>query len=190
MADLSPKPIQASKEIQQLLDSLSTTAALDMKSARSLPPRLYRNEDIAELEAEKIWKQDWVCTGLASELPETGDYLTFSIANERIFCVRDKQGTIRTFSNVCRHRMMQLLEGHGNNRRVTCPYHAWTYDLDGKLAIAGQMKDHKTFVKKEQQRHRWPSHSPLCIRLWIVTMCPSTGISRRRIMSGIPTGNC
>lgn len=136
-------------DTHELLEALSTTAALNRQSARSTPPQLFRNEDIAALETEKIWNQDWVCTGLASEIPDTGDYLTYSIASEKIFCIRDTTGRIRTFSNVCRHRMMQLLEGSGQSKRVTCPYHAWTYDLDGNLKIAGQMNEHKTFEKNK-----------------------------------------
>ena len=67
-------------DTHELLEALSTTAALNRQSARSTPPQLFRNEDVAALETEKIWKQDWVCTGLASEIPDTGDYLTYSIA--------------------------------------------------------------------------------------------------------------
>jgi len=136
-------------DTHQLIQELAQTAALERHSGRTLPPHIYHDTGIAALEADNIWKHDWVCTGFASEIPEPGDYLTYSIVGERIFCIRDKKNKIRTFSNVCRHRMMQLLEGHGQRDRVTCPYHAWTYDLDGKLLLAGQMNHHKTFKKSE-----------------------------------------
>ncbi len=93
--------------------------------------------------------KDWVCPGLAAEIPATGDYLTFSVAGQPIYCIRDKSGAVKTYSNVCRHRMMQLLSGTGRTSRVVCPYHAWTYDLNGQLIGAGHMEQSKGFNKKD-----------------------------------------
>lgn len=120
-----------------------------MEKAKSLPALIYRDEDIANLEETHIFKKDWVCLGLAAEIPNTGDYITFTVAGEPVFSVRDKSGTVSTYSNVCRHRMMQLLEGSGKVNRVTCPYHAWTYDLNGQLVGAGHMERSEGFNKKE-----------------------------------------
>ena len=77
-----------------------------------------------------------ICPGLAAEIPNTGDYLTFTIAETtRSFACATRIGRgPKTYSNVCRHRMMKLLEGSGQHlERVVCPYHAWTYDLNGQL---------------------------------------------------------
>jgi phenylpropionate dioxygenase-like ring-hydroxylating dioxygenase large terminal subunit len=128
-----------SDEAASILESLAATARLEPKKAQTAPPAFYRSEDIARLETERIFKRDWLCAGLAAEIPEQGDYITFSIAEQPIFVIRDERGAIRSFSNVCLHRLMRLLDGRGNVRRITCPYHAWTYGLDGRVLGAGHM---------------------------------------------------
>ncbi|MGH1480585.1 MAG: aromatic ring-hydroxylating oxygenase subunit alpha, partial [Geminicoccales bacterium] len=133
--------------LDAVLSQLGETAERPLDAATSLPPSIYWRKDIADLERERIFRQDWVCAGLAADLPKTGDYLTFSVADEPVFCVRDRNGDIRTFANVCRHRMMRLVDGAGSASRIVCPYHAWTYDLDGRLIGAGQMKSSKNFDK-------------------------------------------
>ena len=125
--------------IEKLLNHLSKTADGPLIDATGLEPALYWDPSIASLEEENIFRNDWVCPGLAAEIPNSGDYLTYSIAGEAIYCIRDNLGKIRSYSNVCRHRMMQLLEGSGSTSRVVCPYHAWTYDLNGQLIGAGHM---------------------------------------------------
>lgn len=132
----------------ELLRQLARTADGPLERAVSADPRLYWNEDIAALEDDAIFRRDWVCPGLAAEIPNPGDYLTFTIAGDPIFCIRDKSGEIKSFSNVCRHRMMQLLEGTGCTSRIVCPYHAWTYALDGRLIGAGHMERTEGFDKK------------------------------------------
>ncbi|MBY8976825.1 Rieske 2Fe-2S domain-containing protein [Rhodobacteraceae bacterium NNCM2] len=132
-----------------LLKHLDSTANGPLETATGAQPELYWNEEIARMETDAIFRADWVCPGLAAEIPEPGDYLTFSIAGDPIFCVRDAAGEVRTYSNVCRHRMMQLLEGSGRTRRVVCPYHAWTYDLNGQLIGAGHMQHTAGFDKRE-----------------------------------------
>jgi len=132
-----------------VLGQLSETAARSLEAATSLPPSVYRRQDVADLEKERIFRRDWVCAGLAADIAKTGNYLTFSIAGEPVFCIRDREGNVRTFSNVCRHRMMRLVDGHGHTKRVVCPYHAWTYDLDGRLIGAGQMKGSTAFDKSK-----------------------------------------
>ncbi|MGI9502191.1 MAG: Rieske 2Fe-2S domain-containing protein, partial [Geminicoccaceae bacterium] len=95
--------------LDDLLRGLGEAAARPMERAVGLPPMLYWKDDVAALETEQIFRRDWVCAGLAAELAEVGDHLSFSIAGEPIFCVRDAAGAIRTFSNACRHRMMRLV---------------------------------------------------------------------------------
>lgn len=136
-----------------LLSRLSESAARPLEQARSLPAALYRSEDVQALERTQIFRRAWVCAGLAAEIPNHGDYLTFTIADEPVFCTRSKDGGIKTFANVCRHRMMRLVEGSGSARRIVCPYHAWTYSLDGKLVGAGHMEKSCGFKKSD---HRLP----------------------------------
>ncbi len=125
--------------LNDILEQLRETAARPMDRATGLPPALYRRDDVAALEKERLFRQDWICVGLAAELAETGDYLTFSIADEPVFCLRDNTGEIKTYANVCRHRMMRLLTGSGRTKQIICPYHAWTYSLNGKLIAAPHM---------------------------------------------------
>ena len=133
----------------ELLAQLAETANGPLECARSAEPALYWNEDIASIEEKAVFRHDWLCPGLAAEIPNPGDYMTFTIAGDPVFCIRGKDGKIKTFSNVCRHRMMQLLEGSGCTSRVVCPYHAWTYSLDGQLIGAGHMERTDGFNKKE-----------------------------------------
>ena len=137
----------SSPETQALLGHLAESALRPLDRARGLPAELYRSEDVAALERDRIFRQDWVCPGLAAEIPNHGDYLTFSIAGEAVFCTRTKAGEIKTFANVCRHRMMRLLEGRGSARKIICPYHAWTYNLDGSLRGAPAMTLNEGFCK-------------------------------------------
>ena len=132
-----------------LLAQLAETANGPLERAVSSDPRLYWDEDIAARERDAIFRADWVCPGLAAEIPDPGDYMTFTVAGDPIFTIRTRDGMIKTFSNVCRHRMMQLLEGTGCTSRVVCPYHAWTYDLNGQLIGAGHMERTEGFNKKD-----------------------------------------
>ena len=118
-------------------------------NATGAEPALYWNENITAAEATNNFRKDWVCSVLAAKIPNQGDYLAFSIAGEPIFCISDKSSNIKTYSNVCRHRMMQLLDSTGTSSRVVCPIHAWTYDLNGKLVGARQMEKSSSFNKSD-----------------------------------------
>ena len=142
----APPALSGLPPLGAVLRRLGETAALPMESAAGLPPEVYWREDFAELERERVFRRDWACPGLAADIPEIGDCLTFSVAGEPVFCVRDHKRNIRTFANVCRHRMMRLVED-GRLKRIVCPYHAWTYDLDGRLIGAGHMKNSRGFDK-------------------------------------------
>jgi phenylpropionate dioxygenase-like ring-hydroxylating dioxygenase large terminal subunit len=107
---------------------------------RALPPGLYRDPGILALEQERVFARDWVCLGRAADIARPGDYLAHAILDQPVVAVRGEDGVIRTFSNICRHRMMRLVEGQGSCRRLVCPYHAWTYDLTGRVVGAPHMK--------------------------------------------------
>jgi len=131
------------------LDLLADRAATPLDQAMSSPPSLYTDPAILDMEIKSIFEKEWHCPGLAADIPEPGDYVTFSIGEQQVFSMRQKDGSIRTFSNVCRHRMMQLLEGRGNTKVVVCPYHAWTYSQDGSLRGAPYMDRNETFDRKK-----------------------------------------
>lgn len=130
-----------------ILSTLRHIADGPLETATALPPALYTSPEILERENTQIFAKDWTCAGLAAEIPEPGDYLTWSIGKQLVFTIRDSSGEIRTFANVCRHRMMQLVTGKGNCKRVVCPYHAWTYNLKGQLIGAPHMERSAGFEK-------------------------------------------
>jgi choline monooxygenase len=127
-------------ETQVLLARLAELARGPHEEATALPPGLYHDPAILALERERLFGHGWLSPGLAAEIPKPGDYLTFAINDQPIFVMRGEDGEIRGFSNVCLHRMMRLLEGSGNCQRIVCPYHAWTYRIDGSLMGAPHMK--------------------------------------------------
>ncbi len=99
-----------------------------------LPPWTYKNEEFLELEIERLFKPNWMLVGHVSDMPETGDYLTFEGFNEKALIIRNSNGTINAFHNICRHRGSKILEGEGRcPRALVCPFHGWRYDLDGNL---------------------------------------------------------
>ncbi|HEY5757779.1 MAG TPA: aromatic ring-hydroxylating dioxygenase subunit alpha [Steroidobacter sp.] len=111
------------------------SAAPTDNPAVGLPAWIYRDPDFFELEKRTIFRTSWqlVCHG--SDMPNPGDYHCFDMLGESIVSVRGRDGEIRSFHNVCRHRASRLLDGQKGHcgGRITCPYHAWTYSLDGRL---------------------------------------------------------
>ena len=79
---------------QSLLEELVELANLPLEQAKSAPAELYRSTEIAKDEWERIFRKDWMCPGLAAEIPNKGDYITFTIAGEPVFCIRDNEGQI------------------------------------------------------------------------------------------------
>ncbi len=147
-------------ETNLLLETLRETAHAALEDATALHPRLYRSQDIHQLELRNIFSRDWLCPGRAADIPEPGDYLTHSIVDQPIFVQRGNDDEIRAFANVCRHRMMKLLEGTGSCKRIVCPYHAWTYGLDGNLIGAPHMDRSKAFNKSKI------SLTPIRVDVW------------------------
>ena len=113
----------------------------------SLQQEFYKWVDIYELEIEKIYMDSWLFIGHDSEIPNIGDYFVYNLLSESVIVVRGKDDQIRAYMNVCRHRGSRIcLEDRGNIKRFTCPYHAWTYNLDGSLMIAKELENG---IKKE-----------------------------------------
>ncbi|SIO06542.1 aromatic ring-hydroxylating oxygenase subunit alpha [Vannielia litorea] len=129
-----------------LIDALRAAAEAPFEQARAMPPSVYTSDDFLALELEHIFRREWFCVGRASALAEPGAYLTCELAGQPVLVVRDGAG-IRAMSNVCLHRMSTLLEGRGRVRSIVCPYHAWTYNLDGSLRGAPAMGQNAGFCK-------------------------------------------
>ena len=102
--------------------------------ASTPPGDIYTSEEWYRREVETIFMRDWLMVGRADQIPDPGDWFTEEIVGERVLVVRGADGEIRAFSPACRHRGALVAEGSGNCRAFVCPYHMWTYGLDGRLA--------------------------------------------------------
>ena len=132
----------------ELLESFEDSVT-DVATACTLPPELYTSEEFLAFERRALFEHEWCCVGVASRIPETGDWFTATVSTEPIIVVRHKDGSIRAFSAICRHRGMQVAEGEGNNRAFRCPYHHWSYRLDGRLLGAPAMEHTDDFDKAD-----------------------------------------
>lgn len=129
---------------------------------RTLPSRYYTAAEIYAEERERVFAERWVCAGRAAELAEAGDYLLRSIAGESVILVRSADGALRAFYNVCRHRGTRLCEQPRGrfSETIQCPYHAWTYTIDGQLIGAPHMQEVAGFDKRD-----YPLH-PVALETW------------------------
>ncbi len=109
-------------------------------SLRALPARYYTAPEVFERAREGLFFRTWQFACHASRVPEAGDYFAFSILDQDLFVIRDKEGGLRCFYNVCQHRGHLLVEGTGRTSLLICPYHAWSYHLDGRLRSAPQTR--------------------------------------------------
>ena len=116
---------------------------------RSLEARYYTDPKIFEVENKGLLARTWQFAGHISQLKKSGDYFAFEIAGESLFCLRDKDGQLRAYYNVCQHRAHQLVSGQGNAKVITCPYHAWTYELTGELRSGPNVKSVPGFDRSE-----------------------------------------
>ena len=118
----------------------------------------YTSPEVYQQECEKIWWGDWVCAGRTEEVADAGDYIVRDIAGESVLITRDQDGEMHGFYNVCSHRGTKFvddIEGTGNVRKAfVCPYHAWTYDLAGRLIGTPNVKEDELF-----DRSAFPLHA-------------------------------
>jgi len=125
---------------QALAADLRRTRA-PFAAARTLPAAAYTDTDIFRLEQRALFATEWLCVGRAADLPAPGDYRVHELAGDSVVVVRGAEGSLHAFYNVCRHRGSRLLEepaGRGLTR-ILCPYHSWSYGLDGRLLQAPLM---------------------------------------------------
>lgn len=134
--------------VNQPVRELLASVSVPFDSARAMPPGVYTSEDFHKSELADVFAREWVCVGRAGSLAQPGDYLTYELAGEPLFVIRGKDGGLRAMSNVCRHRMSTILEGTGNRRAIVCPYHGWSYNLDGSLRAAPAMDRNRGFCKE------------------------------------------
>ncbi|MGS1095514.1 aromatic ring-hydroxylating oxygenase subunit alpha [Aquamicrobium terrae] len=108
----------------------------------SLEQPFYTDPDFFKLDMELIWYRDWLFVGHDCEVAKPGSFFTVQVGTYPVVVVRDREGRIRAFHNSCRHRGSRVCTASkGTSARLVCPYHQWTYDLDGKLLFARQMAE-------------------------------------------------
>lgn len=111
-----------------------------IEPGHALPQGFYTSQAVYEHDIREYWNRNWIWVGHECQIPEPGDYLTFDYGPESVIVVRDQQGEVRAHLNVCRHRGSRICtEARGKARVLVCPYHAWTFELSGKLRAARDM---------------------------------------------------
>ena len=106
----------------------------DAGVVRTLDPAYYTSDAIYQQECFGLFMYTWQFAGHVSQAPNPGDYFTFEIAGQQLFCIRNYDNVLLTFYNVCQHRAHELVKGQGHrDKAIVCPYHAWAYRLDGSL---------------------------------------------------------
>lgn len=136
---------------------------------QTLPSNWYLEQRIFELEREHIFNREWICVGREEELPNAGDHKILNVYGESVLLLRNQKNLLRAFYNVCRHRgaslcpiteqensndRLPLRGGVINREMITCPYHAWSYDLDGQLQQAPHMTEDMGFRVEDIQLHK------------------------------------
>ena len=161
---------------------------------KSLPSSYYLSDSVFTEEKEKIFFREWFCAGRVEQIAKPGDYLVLDVLGESILVVRTKEGEIKAHYNVCRHRGTRLVQAPGEARPsdiqlnggvlgangVRCPYHLWTYALDGKLLSAPHVKEGEHFCKEEFSLY------PVGVELWggfiFVNLSPEVAASEGRTL--------
>lgn len=114
--------------------------AAPLAEAWTLPPAAYTSGTIFQKEVTQIFHQDWSCVGRVEQVANVGDFVSVDLFGQPIVVVRVAADEIKVLSRVCLHRAMPIVEGEGNATRFVCPYHKWTYELDGRLRSAPMMQ--------------------------------------------------
>jgi phenylpropionate dioxygenase-like ring-hydroxylating dioxygenase large terminal subunit len=149
----------------------------------SLPATLYHDAAVAELEDELIWRPAWQVVGTLADFRKAGDYVSALVGKYPVVVVRDKNGELKAFLNVCRHRGALVVggkdgnapDGNGNCQRFQCIYHSWTYGLDGGLMGAPNFKEGNLPPFEELGLH------PISVDVWggavFISIEPTTSLA-------------
>ena len=139
--EASPLPGLSAEEIARV--------RLPPESAWTLPPAAYVRRDIHDLEGERILRRSWAPLARVDQAPEPGDFIALDLAGQPVLLVHGLDGEFRVMANVCRHRAAPLAQGAGRRKLFTCPYHAWSYDTEGRLAAAPLMDGASDFPRED-----------------------------------------
>jgi phenylpropionate dioxygenase-like ring-hydroxylating dioxygenase large terminal subunit len=145
----------------QVPPTFNVTADASAAGEKSLAQRYFISPDVFEQEQEQIFTKQWLLVGHQSQVADAGDYIVQQVIGESLIVIRDKDQHVRGFFNVCRHRGTRLKEDAcGHASAIQCPYHAWTYGLDGRLIGAPHMDEVPGFDKADY------SLKPVNLALW------------------------
>jgi Rieske 2Fe-2S family protein len=137
------------------------TADTFANGSKTLAQKYFVSSDVFGREQEQIFSKQWLLVGHQSQIADAGDYIVQQVIGESLIVIRDKSGEIHGFFNVCRHRGTRLKEdAYGHASVIQCPYHAWTYGLDGRLIGAPHMDEVPGFDKADYSLH------PVNLGLW------------------------
>lgn len=117
--------------------------------SHSINTRCYLDPKFMQIEQEQIFRRSWQFVCHEEKLRDPGSYISLSVGGQSVVAMRNKNGELKAFYNVCKHRGHELLFGEGTTKRITCPYHAWTYDLDGALVNAPRSEYLENFNRKD-----------------------------------------
>lgn len=145
----------------KIYQAFGQAAERDYQNAVGMPGAFYTDARLCALEQDYLFAKDWVCVGREEDVPQSGSYLTVTVADEPILIVRGNDGVLRGLSNVCRHRGTQVMSGRGRTETLRCPYHSWTYDLQGRLIRAPHMEQQAGFASDEC------TLPPIAIETWL-----------------------
>jgi len=141
-------------QIKPRIAAFRRPSEVSSEGAKSLPQKYFVSPEIFAKEQAQIFSTQWLLVGHQSQLPSPGDYIVQDVNRESIIMIRDKDEEIRAFYNVCRHRGTRLKEDAcGHSSAIQCPYHAWTYGLDGRLIGAPHMDEVPGFDKADYPLH-------------------------------------
>jgi len=139
----------ADNPIVELGEALERCGTQRYDRAWSMPRAFYTDPRVLALEKDRLFLREWVCVGRGEELAHPGDYVTFQIGDEPVVVTHGDDGTIRAFSNVCRHRGAVIASGRGNRKRLVCPYHHWSYDSHGRLVGTPGIGEREDFHRRD-----------------------------------------
>jgi glycine betaine catabolism A len=164
----------------------------ESKLEKSLPSDYYLSEEIFSAERERIFCREWFCVGREEQIAKPGDSLVVEVLGESVLLVRTKEEEVRAHYNVCRHRGARLVAGQEENcdvklsggvlgtSGIRCPYHQWTYGLDGRLLNAPYMKEDDGFCKADLSLY------PVGVELWsgfiFVNLSPDEALAEGRTL--------
>ncbi len=159
--------LRPARSLDDILAEIQRGADLPLEEAVSLPPEAYTGAAFYQWELDHVFRPEWLCVAHVSQIPKAGDFLNIDLLDEPLIVVRGKDGAVRALSRVCPHRGMDIMPpgfghpGHGpaesrggacgHTRLFLCPYHAWTFELDGGLKACPEMHLAKGFTRDDQR---------------------------------------